>query len=484
MAAVRVRDARGVEFDETLGVPETWDGHVDGLSRLECPTAHRQLRRVGVRLDRIRVTPRGGRSEPVGRLVRADEVRDAAVGRIRKPGRSTLLQFVPDALAEFLLVHVVFGTSGAEVIKRRFARRPTRRVRTAEGYSRSGYVPVTMLELDGSEGGGQLVRTALACAALTGESFRMTEVRGGRPNPGLRPQHLAAVRAVAAVCDAEVTGAAEGSESLAFTPGPPAGGEYEVAVGTAGSVPLVFDAVLPVAYALAEPLELRATGGTDVKWAPTADHQGQIKLPLVRRAGLVAKIALERRGFYPAGGGRATLSLAPSAPCELELEDRGRLESVTVSSVASLSLEDRDVAERQAESAIEALDVPEPVESRIEYVESASPGSAVLVRAEYGDSLAGFDSLGERGRPAEEVGVAAAGAFGQFDASEAAVDEHTADQLVLPLAVAGGHVTIPRVTDHVATNVEVLRAFGADVRVVDGDEGDGPPRVVAAGDLR
>lgn len=339
-----------------------------------------------------------------------------------------------------------------------------------------------MLELDGSEGGGQLVRTALACAALTGEPFRMTDVRGARPNPGLRPQHLAAVRAVTAVCDAEVTGATEGSESLSFAPGPLAGGEYEVAVGTAGSVPLVFDAVLPVAYALADPLELRATGGTDVKWAPTADHYRQVKLPFVRRTGLVAGITLERRGFYPAGGGRATLSLAPSAPRELELEDRGSLESVSVSSVASRSLEDRDVAERQADAAVEAVDVSVPVESTVEYAKSTSPGSVVLVRAEYGDSLAGFDSLGERGRPAEAVGEAAASAFGQFDAGEAAVDEHTADQLMLPLAVAGGHVTVPRVTDHVATSAEVIRAFGADVRVV--ETGDGPPRVVAAGDLR
>ena len=341
-----------------------------------------------------------------------------------------------------------------------------------------------MLEIDGSDGGGQLVRTALACSALTGEPFRMTGVRGARPNPGLRPQHLAAVEAVASVCDATVSGAEAGSEELRFDPGPVAGGEYEVAVGTAGSVPLILDAVLPVGYALSGPLSLRTTGGTDVKWAPTADHHRAVKLPLVRRAGLEAEAAVERRGFYPAGGGAATLSLASSDPREIELTERGPLRSLRVASVASESLRKPEVAERQAEAALEALksrDPTAPVESTVEYAGSDSPGSAVLVRAEYEDSLAGFDALGERGVPAEEVGEAAADAFAGFDdASEAAVDEHVADQLVLPLAVAGGAVAIPRVTDHVATNVETVRSFGADVRIEGGDR----PRLVTAGGLR
>jgi RNA 3'-terminal phosphate cyclase (ATP) len=344
-----------------------------------------------------------------------------------------------------------------------------------------------MLELDGSGGGGQLVRTALACSALTGEPFRMTDVRGARPNPGLRPQHLAAVRAVASACDADVTGATEGSEELEFGPGPLSGGEHEVAVGTAGSVPLVFDAVLPLGYGLAEPLSLRATGGTDVKWAPTADHQRTVKLPLVRRGGLDAETSVERRGFYPAGGGRATLSLSPSEPRGFELTERGSLRSIAVVSVASRSLADREVAERQVAAAVGALESLDtlgprvPVESTVDYAESASSGSAVLVRAEYEHSLAGFDALGERGRPAEDVGETPVEAFGRFDAGTAVVDEHTADQLVLPLAVGGGTVAIPRVSDHVTTNVDLLDAFDADVRVV--EDGDGPPRVVSDGGL-
>jgi RNA 3'-terminal phosphate cyclase (ATP) len=336
-----------------------------------------------------------------------------------------------------------------------------------------------MLELDGSEGGGQLVRTALACSALTGEAFRMSGIRGARPNPGLRPQHLAAVEVVAAVCDAEATGADVGSESLTFQPGAPESGEYEVTVGTAGSVPLVLDSVIPLGYALDEPLRLRATGGTDVKWAPTADHQREVKLPLVRRAGLDAGTTVERRGFYPAGGGMVRLSLSPSGPRKLELGDRGELRSVSVVSVASRSLEDAEVARRQAEAVRDALDVRVPVESTAEYAGSDSPGSAVLVRAEYEHSLAGFDALGERGRPAEEVGETAAAAFARFEAGEAAVDEHTADQLALPLAVTGGTVAIPEVTDHVETNAGLIRAFGGEVRITEGN----PPRITSTGGL-
>jgi RNA 3'-terminal phosphate cyclase (ATP) len=222
------------------------------------------------------------------------------------------------------------------------------------------------------------------------------------------------------------------------------------------------------------------TGGTDVKWAPTLDHHRRVKLPLVRRAGLDAETAVGRRGFYPAGGGSVTASLSPSTPSRLELDARGRLRSVVVRSVAAEGLSSADVAERQAGAAVEFLEslgLSVHVGSAVEYVGSDSPGSAVLVRAVYGETIAGFDALGERGLPAEEVGRAAAEGFGRFAAGAAAVDEHTADQLVLPLAVAGGRVTIPRVTDHVASNVDLVRAFGAAVRLT--DDGDGPPRIVS-----
>lgn len=322
-----------------------------------------------------------------------------------------------------------------------------------------------MLELDGSTGGGQLLRTALSLSALSGEPFRMTGVRANRPNPGLRPQHLAAVRAVTRACDAAVEGDAVGSETLTVRPGPLSGDRFSVDVGTAGSVTLLFDALLPLATALDEPLAVTASGGTDVKWSPPMAYYRRVKLPLVRRAGLMAAVDATRAGFYPAGGGEATLWLAPSSLSSLSLADRGSLSGLRVYSKASDDLVDADVAERQAATARDRLvDADHAVtECRTTYVDARSPGSSLVVRADYDGVLAGFDALGERGKPAETVATEAVESFHEFHAGPGTVDEHAADQLLVFLALAGGRMRIPTVTDHVETNRELLAAFGEPV---------------------
>jgi RNA 3'-terminal phosphate cyclase (ATP) len=329
-----------------------------------------------------------------------------------------------------------------------------------------------MLEVDGDVGGGQIVRSALSLSVLTGTPVRLTNVRGERPNPGLRHQHLSAVRAAVACCDADVEGAAVGEEEFAFEPDAPVPGEYEVDIGTAGSVTLLCDTLLPLSVALDEPLTVTVTGGTDVKWSPTAAHYRTVKLPLAARFGVRGELDVDRTGFYPVGGGRATLRVEPSTPEPAAVTDRGALRGVAVESKAAESLEEAEVAERQAQAAREALDdrdVPVP-ETSIRYVETASPGSAILLRAAYEGTLAGFDSLGEKGLPAEEVANRAVEAFDAFRAGEGAVDEHTADQLMIPLALGGGRIRIPSVTAHVETNREVVEAFGGDISVT--DDGD------------
>lgn len=337
----------------------------------------------------------------------------------------------------------------------------------------------TVHELDGSDGGGQPLRTALALSALTGEPFRMEGVREHRPQPGLKPQHLAAVRAVGRACDAEVEGATVESRGVEFAPGELRGGTVSVDVDTAGSVALVFDAALPVAYALPAPLHVRATGGTHVRWAPTMEHYRHAKLPLL--AGVDAAAWVDRVGFHPPGGGEATLALGPSAPKRLELLDRGSLRRLSIRSLASEGLAGAEVAERQADTALEALtgEVDAPVSRSVEYVASDSPGSALVLVAEYDRGRAGFDALGERGRPAEDVAREVLEAFSRFRDGGGAVDRHTADQLMVPLAVGGGAVRIPEVTDHVTSNAGVIRAFGGDVEVVDGEE----PRLISKGGL-
>lgn len=329
--------------------------------------------------------------------------------------------------------------------------------------------------LDGGEGGGQLVRTALALSAVTGEPFRMRHVRRARANPGLQAQHCAAIEAVAAVCNAETNGVEVGSESFTFEPGEDVGedeteedlvvgGSVSVEVGTAGSVPLVFDALLPVAVALEEPFTARLEGGTDAKWAPPFDYFRHVKLPALQDHGVDASVNLSRRGFYPRGGGRAELTIEPSTLEPFDFAERGDRESLTAYSVAEESLAEDDVAERQADAA------PADADVNTEYVEADCSGSAFVLTAEYGGSRAGFAELGEMGVEAETVGENAVERFEAFEDGDAAVDEYLADQLLPFVALAGGEIRAPAVTTHVETSIALLEEFGYEVSVE--DDGD------------
>ena len=329
-----------------------------------------------------------------------------------------------------------------------------------------------MRQIDGGAGGGQLLRWAVALSALRGEAIEIESIRGARDPPGLRPQHLAAVRAAAAFTDAEVSGLEEGSETLEFDPGPVTGGITAVDVGTAGSIPLVFDTVLPLALQARAPIQLTVTGGTDVKWSPPIDYLRYVKAPVLADFGLQMSLDVERRGFYPSGGGRATLTLQPSDLRPIERTDRGPLAGFEVYSVATADLGDAEVAERQAETAALELDplAPAPVETSVEYVEAASAGSSLVLVTRYEQSRAGFTTLGERGKPSEVVARETISSFEAFDAASGAIDTHLVDQLLPFLAVAGGHVTTPARTDHLETAVELVRDFGYTVTVVETED--------------
>jgi len=328
-----------------------------------------------------------------------------------------------------------------------------------------------MLEIDGSAGGGQIVRTALSLSALSGTAVRIEKVRGDRPTPGLRPQHLAAVEATAALCSATVEGGEVESETLVFRPEEVAADDVSVDVGTAGSVALVFDTLLPLAVALDDPATVTVTGGTDTKWAPLVSYLKRVKLPLLAEVGLDAEVTVDARGFYPAGGGRATLTLWPSELSSLSLTDRGALRRMEVYSTATEELADAEVAERQAGAVAEGLDADASVGTEAVSVEADSTGSSILLVAVYENSRAGFSALGEAGKPSEEVAAEAVEAFHRFHEGAAVVDQHLADQSMVFLALAGGQVLAPEVTDHVETNRAVIEAFGYDLAVSDGDGG-------------
>ncbi|WP_411967816.1 RNA 3'-terminal phosphate cyclase [Haloferax sp. YSSS75] len=331
-----------------------------------------------------------------------------------------------------------------------------------------------MHRLDGSAGGGQLLRTALSLSLVTGESFEMANIRGNRSIPGLKAQHVACVSVAASVANADVDGGDEGASTLQFDPGALSSDPVSVSVGTAGSATLVSETLLPVAVALDDPLTLTVSGGTDVRWSPPADYLRYVKRPLCATFGVSFDVEVLRRGFYPAGGGRLGVRLAPADPTPIDLLDRPSLDSVDVYSVASESLADASVADRQVEGVRDALTgagVETPIRASVTYAESASPGTAVVLAAHCGDVVAGFDAYGERGVPAEDVGAQAVDAFADWYRSDAPVDRHMADQLLVWIAVAGGRLRIPAVTEHVRTNLDVIRAFGYDIEVRETDGG-------------
>lgn len=322
-----------------------------------------------------------------------------------------------------------------------------------------------MQVVDGSRGGGQLVRAAVSFAALGDEAVRVVDARKTRDPPGLKAQHVAAIATVARICDADITGVEIGSTSFEFDPGTPQGGEYDVDIGTAGSITLVFDAVLPLAATLDSALTLTVGGGTDVQWAPTLDFYRHAKLPLLHEHGLEATVSVDCRGFYPAGGGRATLAVEPGTLTPLDYTNRGALERVQVRSTAAESLSDADVADRQAEVAEAHLPDDVTVDTTIEYVETRSPGSVLDLIAEFEHSRAGFTTLGERGKPAADVATDAVADLAAFRVGDGAVDRHLADQLLPFIALAGGRVHTPTATNHVETHVDLLQQFGYDVTI-------------------
>lgn len=350
-----------------------------------------------------------------------------------------------------------------------------------------------MLIIDGSygEGGGQVLRTSLALSAITGQPVCIEQIRAGRRKPGLRPQHLTAVRALAKVCDAELEGAKLNGQMLTFVPRTqPKAGTYTFDVaqvakgGSAGSVALLFQAVL-LPLALAEGTsQLTLRGGTHVAWSPPFDYLKRVYLPTLARAGIAAKVNIRKWGWYPIGGGemQATVEgLSGAAPSSLTLDRRGtRLRVRGLSASSNLP---KHIRTRQERAALQALR-SHGVHARVDVIDGPSKGTGtvVFVWAEFEEVLAGFTSLGERGKPAERVAEEAVQGLLEFLPADGALDKHLADQMVLPLALAGGasRFTTTAVTGHLLTNAWVVnRFFPGSVRV-EGDEG-GPGRCTIAG---
>jgi RNA 3'-terminal phosphate cyclase (ATP) len=321
-----------------------------------------------------------------------------------------------------------------------------------------------MLALDGSqgEGGGQILRSALALSLVTGTPFRIDNIRAGRARPGLMRQHLTAVQAAAAIGGADVSGAEVGARSLVFRPARVRGGDYTFAVGTAGSTTLVLQTVLPALITAAEPSTLVLEGGTHNPASPPFEFLARVFLPLLSRMGPRVEATLERAGFYPAGGGRLRVQVTPAprlAP--LVLEQRGPLLRSHVRALVSNL--PRAIAEREVVQLASRLELP-ALTHAIEHVESAGPGNVVLVELESEQLTELFVGFGEKRVRAEAVADRAADEARAYLASDVPVGPHLADQLVMPLALAGGgHFRTLAPTAHTVTQLQVVQRF-LDVR--------------------
>ncbi len=341
-----------------------------------------------------------------------------------------------------------------------------------------------MLTIDGSygEGGGQVLRTALALAAITGRPVRIEQIRAGRRKPGLRPQHLTAVRALAKICDAELEGARLNAQELTFMPrARPQAGTYTFDVaqvakgGSAGSVSLLFQAVL-LPLALAEGTSrLTLRGGTHVAWSPPFDYLKRVYLPTLARMGIEAKVNIRKWGWYPLGGGEVQATVqgrSGTTPGGLDLHQRGAL--LRVRGLSASSNLPKHIRVRQERAALQALR-SHGVNARVDVVDAPSKGqgTVVFVWAEFEEIPAGFTSLGERGKPAEQVAEEAVRGLLAFLPGEGALDEHLADQMVLPLAVAQGRsrFTTTAVTGHLLTVAWVVNQFFPGSVHVEGGEG-------------
>jgi RNA 3'-terminal phosphate cyclase (ATP) len=314
-----------------------------------------------------------------------------------------------------------------------------------------------LIQLDGSDGGGQMLRTALSLAMVTGQPFRMTNIRGKRPKPGLMRQHLTCVKAACEITNGTADGAEIGSTELVFRAGKIRGGDYQFSIGTAGSTNLLFQTLLPALLHAEGPSTLRLEGGTHNPLAPPFEFIDQVFLPTLRKMGADVSISLVQSGFAPVGGG---IMEAAIRPCEkltaFHLHEPGEVKSL------SLRVPTRNLPISIAGRILDAALAHFHCDDATVEIREPGPGRGVccLYQAVFENTTELTSAFGETNVTAERVGKRAAKSLHDFIGSGNAVGRHLADQLLLPMALAGGgSFTTMSPDDHVPTNISVIEKF-------------------------
>ena len=350
--------------------------------------------------------------------------------------------------------------------------------------NKASNLPLNMIKINGSylEGGGQIVRTALALSTLTGKPFTANNIRKGRSQPGLKNQHLTAVNTLRQMCDAQTKGAELASTELEYIPGKVNFKNLNIDIGTAGSITLLLQAILPVVLFKDKKMKIQVKGGTDTKYSMPVDYFTNVFIPQLRRYADF-DISLEKRGYYPKGAGQLVIKLNPKYSFKegimenlsklrekpIKILEQNKLQVIYGASHASKDLMKSNVAERQAKTAKYILG-KYGVASKIsiQYTDTLSTGSGITLWAMFSNSdemdfqnpvILGADSLGEKSKPAEKVGTEAAERLGNQIDSSAPIDKYLADQILPYLALSGGEINVSEVTEHAKANIYVIEKF-------------------------
>lgn len=347
-----------------------------------------------------------------------------------------------------------------------------------------------MIELDGAylEGGGALVRVALALSTITGQPFKVTNIRAGRPNPGLKAQHLTSINALKEFCDAKTSEVKLGTTEFWFHPGIIKKGKFEIDIGTAGSITLLLQAlILPSLFAPGK-VTFTIKGGTCGKWQASVDYLQNILVPYLQRYVDKIEIKIQKRGYYPKGGGEVTLEVKPRFHIKefenfnlffeelqfktppIVLVEQGKLEQIRGVINVSLELQEKEVGDRikrMAESLLKEYNVP--INIRDEYVHAKSIGGEAVLWALFSKEgkmdydnpiILGGDALIEQGKSSEEIGKEVAHELKERIESETAVDEHLADQLIQFMSLRlKSKIKVEKITNHTKTNIYVAEKF-------------------------
>jgi RNA 3'-terminal phosphate cyclase (ATP) len=324
-----------------------------------------------------------------------------------------------------------------------------------------------MRTVDGTAGGGQILRTSLALSMHTGEPFRIEHIRASRPKPGLQRQHLASVQAAQSVSNGCVDGAHLGSTELTFRPGEVFGGAHAFHIGSAGSTGLVLQTVLLALATGPEPSVVELRGGTHNAWAPPFDFLAKTFLPLLGKMGATCTATLQRHGFYPAGGGRVAFEISPVENLtRIDLLERGDVHDVTARVlVAGIG---GDVLDRERRAILRESGWPQSRVRSERLPDEHGPGNAVLIEIESDALTTVLTTFGRRGLRAEHVASRAVQAAQRYLDAVVPVDSHLADQLLLPMAFAGGgrFRTLWPVDDHTTSNAQLISDWlGASIAI-------------------